>query len=312
MGKYISLMRLDHWLKNIFILPGFFVALAIDGTTSHSKFMILFLAFFGTCIASSANYTINEYLDRHSDKYHPVKKQRASVQHVLDPRIVLMQYLTLIFTAFLLIHNLGPVIFWSITIFLILGILYNVSPIRLKDLAYADVVTESLNNPVRLIIGWAAGTAIIFPPISLMICYWMSGAFLMAAKRYAEYRSVSDKATLHNYRKSFAHYTETTLFLSCVFYAQAASFMFGAFAMKYRAELLLFFPFLAILFCWYFFICTQRENRERVTVEEIHNFPVFVTYFVICLIFLSILSAVDIPAVHFLIDHNVSLDARLK
>ena len=74
----------------------------------------------------------------------------------------------------------------------------------------------------------------------------------------------------------------------------------------------IFFPFLAILFCWYFFICTQRENRERVTVEEIHNFPVFVTYFVICLIFLSILYAVDIPAVHFLIDHNVSLDTRLK
>ena len=309
--KYISLMRLDHWLKNIFILPGFFVALAIDGTINNSKLTVLVLAILATCIASSANYTINEYLDRHSDKYHPVKRQRASVQQVLSPRIVFLQYITLILIAFFLVHDLGSIIFWSITIFLILGVLYNVKPIRLKDFAYADVLTESLNNPVRLIVGWAAGTAIILPPISLIISYWMAGAFLMAAKRYAEYRSVSDKTTLHNYRRSFAYYTEITLLLSCVFYAQAASFMLGAFAMKYRAELLLFFPLLAILFCWYFFICSQLENREKVTVEEIHNFPLFIGYFLLCVICVLTLSVVDIPAVHFLIDHSVYSDMRL-
>ena len=312
MKKYISLMRIDHWVKNIFILPGFFVAVGIEGDFDQSNLIALGLAFLGTCLASSANYTINEFLDRSSDKYHPVKKYRASVQYNLVPIIVVLQYVILIVFSFFVIYPLGPVVVWCMIIFLILGLLYNVKPIRLKDYPYADVLSESLNNPVRLILGWAAATSIIFPPISLIICYWMTGAFLMAAKRYAEYRSVDDKAILILYRKSFAHYTETSLFLSCVFYAQAASFMFGAFAMKYRAELLLFFPLLAFLFCWYFYICTQKENQEKVTVEEIHNFPIFLGFFFLCVIFAIILAVVDIPAVHFLINHTVTSDFRLQ
>jgi hypothetical protein len=40
-------------------------------------------------------------------------------------------------------------------IFALQGIVYNVRPLRTKDKPYLDVISESINNPLRLTIGWA-------------------------------------------------------------------------------------------------------------------------------------------------------------
>jgi len=47
-------------------------------------------------------------------------------------------------------------------IFALQGIIYNVPPIRAKDKAYLDAVSESVNNPLRLMIGWTDSTTL--PP----------------------------------------------------------------------------------------------------------------------------------------------------
>ena len=31
-----------------------------------------------------------------------------------------------------------------------MGTLYNIPPIRMKDMPYADVLSESINNPIRI------------------------------------------------------------------------------------------------------------------------------------------------------------------
>ena len=35
-----------------------------------------------------------------------------------------------------------------------MGCLYNIPPIRTKDHAYVDVLSESINNPIRFLVGW--------------------------------------------------------------------------------------------------------------------------------------------------------------
>ncbi len=40
-------------------------------------------------------------------------------------------------------------------IFALQGVVYNVPPFRTKDRPYLDVISESINNPIRLTIGWA-------------------------------------------------------------------------------------------------------------------------------------------------------------
>src|SRR5690606_37839768 len=84
----------------------------------------------------------------------------------------------------------GPVFFWVSVAFLISGLIYNVNPLRSKDRVYLDVITESINNPIRLMLGWAMVDATALPPSSLLLSYWMGGAFLMTVKRFAEYRSI--------------------------------------------------------------------------------------------------------------------------
>ncbi len=94
--QYIKIARLDHWIKNIFIFPGMVLGLLYTGNSleSYSQYVI---AFFATALISSANYTINEWLDKDTDKYHPVKKLRPSVggsTNILF-KYVMIQYFTL-------------------------------------------------------------------------------------------------------------------------------------------------------------------------------------------------------------------------
>ena len=47
---------------------------------------------------------------------------------------------------------------------------------RSKELPYIDVLTESLNNPIRLFMGWFVLIPERLPPLSLGLAYWMMGA----------------------------------------------------------------------------------------------------------------------------------------
>src|SRR5690606_6353933 len=109
-----------------------------------------------------------------------------------------------------------------VSLLLLMGILYNVQPFRTKDKPYLDVLSESFNNPLRLLLGWSILVHDGLPPSSILLAFWMGGAFLMAVKRYSEYRFIDDPARAGLYRNSFRYYSERTLLLSSFFYADLA------------------------------------------------------------------------------------------
>src|SRR3546814_20228386 len=89
--------------------------------------------------------------------------------------------------------------------------MYNLKPFRTKDKAYLDVISESINNPIRLTLGWTMVDPTTLPPSSLLLAYWTGGAFLMGAKRLSEYRDIStdaDMQMLHRYMRSFSSSVE--------------------------------------------------------------------------------------------------------
>ena len=89
-----------------------------------------------------------------------------------------------------------------------MGVAYNVPPLRTKELPYLDVLSESINNPLRLFLGWFALVPSKVPPLSLILAYWMVGAFFMATKRFAEYRHIGDPKARRSIGKSFGYYSE--------------------------------------------------------------------------------------------------------
>ena len=126
-----------------------------------------------------------------------------------------------------------------------MGCAYNIKPVRMKDLPYFDVLSESVNNPLRMLAGWYMTGILVFAPTSLLVSYWMVGCYFMAIKRYSEFRDIGDPVRATAYRKSFGYYTLDRLLVSIVFYASAAMLFLGAFIMRYRLELILSFPLVA-------------------------------------------------------------------
>ena len=294
---YIKIARYDHWIKNAFMLPGVVLGVGVSPSLSYDLLFLIPMALLSTCLASSANYAINEYLDADFDRFHPLKKQRPGVIYSLDFRLVALEYLLLVSASVMLAYTIGTLFTFTIVALLVMGLLYNVPPVRLKDRVYLDVISESLNNPLRLILGWSTVLGSIFPPSSIIIAYWSGGAFLMAVKRYSEYRRIGDPQLAGKYRRSFLFYTEEGLLLSSLFYAISSAFFLGIFLIKYRIEFLLTFPLFALLFTWYMAI-GLKPNSAAQAPEKLYaesRFMMFVGF--LCLT-VCLLLFIDMPLLH--------------
>lgn len=261
MKKYLKIARPDHWIKNAFLFPGVVVALLL--TDSFAGAVTLFhiaAGFAATCLTASANYVINEWLDAEFDRYHPVKKYRPVVAGDMKAAYVALEYAALAVLGLALSGTVNFAFVMTELWLLIMGILYNVKPIRTKDIPYLDVLSESVNNIIRLLLGWFMVADSVLPPASLVIGYWMAGAFLMGTKRLAEYRMIGDKSTAGLYRKSFRYYTQETLLCSSFFYAMCATFCMGIFMVKYRVEYVLAVPVLFLMFAYYLLLSFKEDS----------------------------------------------------
>ncbi len=300
--NYIAIARPDHWFKNIFMLPGTALALTMTTAPLNQDILInIFWAVVSTCLIASANYTINEWLDAEYDKFHPVKYKRPSVTGNLSSFWVYTQWLFLSILGLSLAHVLGMHFFLYSVALLVMGVLYNVRPFRTKDRIYLDVLSESINNPLRFMLGWAAVISNVIPPSSVLLAYWMGGAFLMAIKRYSEFRYIGNAEKAGLYRRSFKFYTEDTLLLSAFFYALTSAFFFGVFLIKYKVEFLLTVPFLAFLFVWYMAI-GMREDAVTQRPEKLYQERRFMAYLIFLGILVAMVFFIDLPWLDFLIN----------
>lgn len=300
-SSLIQIARIDHWFKNIFVLPG--IALGLLFVHHYSLDMIFksVLGLFTVCIIASANYTINEWLDAEFDRCHPVKKNRPSAAGKLTAQAVYSQYAVLSLVGLSLAWSINSSFFLAALMLLIMGVVYNVEPMRSKDRPFLDVLSESINNPIRLLLGWFIIVPNAIPPSSILISYWMGGAFLMTVKRYGEYRFINNPEVAGQYRKSFVFYTEETLLLSAFFYAIMSSFFLAIFLIKYRIEFLLAFPLFTILFVWYLWIGMQRDSIAQ-NPERLVNEKNFITYISFMTAAIVLLFFIDIPSLNYLLN----------
>jgi 4-hydroxybenzoate polyprenyltransferase len=249
------------------------------------------------CLVASSNYVINEVLDAKHDMLHPFKSRRPVVSGLVSIPLAYVQWIALMIAGVGLGFLVGPAFGATALLLWVMGCLYNIPPIRTKDVVYLDVLTESVNNPLRMLAGWfIAGTGLV-PPASLLVSYWMIGCFFMALKRYAEYRDIADPARAAAYRRSFAHYSEEGLLISAMFYGSAAMLFLGAFVMRYKLEVILAFPLVALVMAVYLFLAFKPDSAVQ-RPEGLYREPLLMAAVVACTVAIGVLLFTHIPVLH--------------
>ncbi len=295
---HIAIARLDHSVKSVFILPGIVIPMSI-GKVSYDAALLdhLFLGLLAVVLISHSNYVLNEVLDAPFDRLHPAKRIRPVASGLVYVPMAYVQWLVMMAAGMFLALRISWQFTASVGVLWIMGCLYNIPPIRTKDIPYIDVLSESINNPLRMLQGWYMVTTALVPPISLVIAYWMVGAYFMALKRFSEYRSLNSPSLAGAYRKSFRYYTERSLLVSVIFYASAAMMFFGAFIMRYRVELVLSFPFVALVMAIYFHLAFEHESAVE-HPEKLYREPFLMAAVLICFCVMLLLLWVNIPMMH--------------
>jgi 4-hydroxybenzoate polyprenyltransferase len=156
-----KLMRPAQWIKNGFV----FMPLVFSGRLYFLddclKAIGMALAF---CLASSATYILNDYLDMEQDRVHPLKKHRPLASGELAPWTALITMVLLVVGAFFLgeATHAGPAGLAFLAAYLILQVLYS---LKLKNILLIDVLTISTGFLFRVLAGAMA--------ISLMVSSWL-------------------------------------------------------------------------------------------------------------------------------------------
>ena len=295
---HIAIARLDHSIKNLFVLPGVIVPLSVDPALFNLHLIhTLILAFVAITLVACSNYVINEVLDAPYDRLHPIKKNRPAARGLVSVPLAYVQWLLMMAAGIAIGLTISKMFALMALILWIMGCVYNFPPIRTKDVPYLDVLTESINNPLRMLLGWYAVTSLLIPPISLLIAYWMIGCYFMALKRFSELTELQragDRSLAGSYRASFKRYTSESLLVSVLFYASTAMLFLGAFIIRYRIELILAFPFVAFTMAIYLKLSFKPESAVQ-NPEKLYREPLLMASFLSTVLVMGLLLFIRMP-----------------
>jgi len=173
----LAALRPKQWTKNAFVLVGplFGHRWAGDGLWQAA------LAFIAFCLASSAVYVYNDWVDREADRHHPLKRSRPIAAGRLSGAAIAATGLLCGFAACALAASIGPAMLFLISAYFGLNVAYTV---WLKHVVIADIFAIAGGFQLRLF-GGTVGLGI--PPSQwLLLCGFSLTLLLALGKRRGE------------------------------------------------------------------------------------------------------------------------------
>jgi 4-hydroxybenzoate polyprenyltransferase len=175
---YVELIRVKHWVKNLFVLAPLVFSLNLLDPLLLSRALLAALSF---CAASSLVYIINDLFDLRRDREHPRKKSRplASGRIKILPALVLAACLLLAAAGLALTVNNAVLL--VVLAYIVLNLSYSAV---LKHLVFFDVMVLAVGFVLRI----SAGTFAIAAYLSnwiIMTTFFVS-LFMGFGKRRQE------------------------------------------------------------------------------------------------------------------------------
>ena len=156
----IKLFKIKNWIKNLLILVPIFFSVIIP---DHQMILELIILFFVFSLSASTIYIFNDIMDRNTDKFDLIKKNRpiASGLITLKDSIFIILILIAIITIYL-IFTKNYVLNIFIISYLLINIIYT---FFLKKIFFLDVCTLAIFYILRVI------TPVYY--FNLTLSYWL-------------------------------------------------------------------------------------------------------------------------------------------
>ncbi|MCX8094732.1 MAG: decaprenyl-phosphate phosphoribosyltransferase [Caldisericia bacterium] len=197
MRVYLSLLRIKHWIKNLFV----FAPIIFSGNLFNSElFLKTLLTFFLLSILSSGLYILNDIFDLESDLEHPDKRNRPLPSGKINKNIAKFLSIILIITPIIISIFLNK----FLTIIFLLYISFNFFySLLIKKLVIIDVFIIAFNFILRIY----SGSIVTQISVSnwLILCTLFLSLFLGFAKRRFEIVLLGENA--HKHREVLSSYS---------------------------------------------------------------------------------------------------------
>ena len=201
MKKYLYLMRVHHYIKNMLIfLPILFSGKLFVGNN-------LFVAILGTAafsLVASAVYIINDIRDAEKDRKHPTKKNRPIASGEVSPAnaVVLMVVILVAAIGLLGLAHASVASYALMLLYLLINVAYSMG---LKDVPLLDVTILAAGFLIRVLFGAVLTETAVSEWLYLTV---LSAAFYFSlGKRRNELQRKKDGDT----RKVLQYYTRDFL-----------------------------------------------------------------------------------------------------
>ena len=227
MTKYFKLLRVEQWVKNLFVFVPLFFSGNITNLDLLTKSVFAFVIF---SLAASCIYIINDYSDIESDKKHPEKRNRPLASGAISKPTAITILSVLMISCIALIiftqyyFNLSVL---NIKIFLLQFNLWKLATIiavyffmnlaytfKLKHVAIVDITIIAIGFVLRVLAGGYA-TGILISQWAILLTFVLA-LVLAIGKRRGELinAQISGKTrkALDGYNVQFA---DIALSISC-------------------------------------------------------------------------------------------------
>lgn len=202
MKHFVSLIRVKHWVKNLFVfIPGFFAGVLFD----QQNLILLTTGFFCFSFVASGIYIVNDYRDIEVDRNHPKKCKRPLASGAVGVPAALTVAVILFAIGLGLAYFINQYFLYIIILYLVINLGYSMG---LKNISILDIMMVASGFLLRTI----AGGVIIDVELSkwLLIMVFLGALFIAMAKRLDdllvnESQGTISRKTVKNYNLNFIY-----------------------------------------------------------------------------------------------------------